>query len=161
MGGLVARAAIRGSRARVTGFPPFLYVEDVATLSTPHTGTNWANACALTHIQCRDMKPASAFIKWLGTGGPQSNMGTNWTLLGASDDDTVTSGSATGLKTSVRIKIIYCSGQGLEHNVIIKKATGQNWCQRRWVASTGTWTSMRSHSPVYRAYQAARYTTTN
>jgi hypothetical protein len=157
MGGLVARAALRGTQTRTAGFPRALYVEDVITLSTPHTGTNWANGCALTHYQCRDMKPRSAFLRWLGPDAPVSTISTDWTLIGAGDDDTVTSGSATGLRNSVGHRIVYCGGQGLEHNVIIKKSTGNTWCQSVWHHNHRQWVRTRGPSPVRRAVLGAYY----
>jgi hypothetical protein len=53
-------------------------------------------------------------------------------LIGAGDDDTVTSGSATGMTANVGHRIIHCGGQGIEHNVIMKKTTGSSWCQQVW-----------------------------
>ena len=154
MGGLVARAAIQGVRTHYTGFPPALYVEDVITLSTPHTGTNWARLC--TNRQCQDMRPGSGFLTWAGQG-PQSSMGTDWTLIGADDDDTVTSGSAVGMTYNVGHRIVFCSGQGIEHNVIMKKTTGTSWCQRVWHHYQAYWVTLRSHSPIGRAFLGAKY----
>jgi hypothetical protein len=132
-------------------------VEDVITLSTPHTGTNWANGCALTHNQCRDMKPRSGLLQWLGPDAPVSTISTDWTLIGAGDDDTVTSGSATGLRNSVGHRIVYCGGQGLEHNVIIKKSSGNNWCQSVWHHYQRRWVRTHGASPVRRAVLGAYY----
>lgn len=157
MGGLVARAAIRGVQTHTSGFPPSIYVEDVITLSTPHTGTNWARFC--TNYQCRDMRPGSAFLSWAGQG-PQSTMGTDWTLIGADDDDTITSGSATGMTANVGHRLIYCSGQGIEHNVIMKKTTGSSWCQRVWHHYQRYWVTVRSYSPIGRTYLGAYYWST-
>lgn len=157
MGGLVARAAIQGVRTRTAGFPGTIYVEDVITLSTPHTGTNWARLC--TNYQCRDMRPGSGFLAWAGQG-PQSTIGTDWTLIGADDDDTVTSGSATGMTANVGHRIIFCSHQGLEHNVIMKKTTGTNWCLRIWHHYTRVWLTIRAHSPIGWAFLGAQYWST-
>ncbi|WP_329106203.1 hypothetical protein OG792_00315 [Micromonospora sp. NBC_01699] len=46
MGGLIIRAALTGTANREAGFPPYLYVEDVVTLSTPHKGAaGFTRAC--------------------------------------------------------------------------------------------------------------------
>jgi hypothetical protein len=156
MGGLVARAALRGTQTRTAGFPRALYVEDVITVSTPHTGTNSANACALTHYQCRDMKPKSGLLRWLGPDAPVSTISTDWTLIGAGDDDFVTSGSATGLRNNVGHRIVYCGRQGLEHNVIIKKSTG-TYCQSVWHHYQRRWVTTRGPSPIRRAVLGAYY----
>src|SRR4051794_5726044 len=86
MGGLVARIAIEGTQHRfMTGsgrtFPPYLYIEDVATLSSPHEGARssvW-EGCAGS-LQVCEMIPGSAFLRyWIAPyGNPQSTMGTDW-----------------------------------------------------------------------------------
>ncbi|MCW2917293.1 MAG: hypothetical protein JWN52_5361 [Actinomycetia bacterium] len=144
MGGLVIRAAITGVQKKAKTqwgkFPPYLYVEDAVTLSTPHSGTNWATACLIAdgYEQCSDMRPKSGFLKWLNQN-PQSNMGTDWTLIGSSDDDTVTSGSATGM--TAKHKVIYFGHQGLEHMSMIFKWNGSFKLKanngRGWKTSTG------------------------
>src|SRR5262249_51798749 len=102
MGGLIIRAAIKGTQAHEAGFPPYLYVEDVSTLSTPHRGTaNWGSTFVCSDQQCQDMKPGSSFFSWLGATyngyqpgeNPQSAMGTDWTLIGFDDDQVVSAWS--------------------------------------------------------------------
>ncbi|WP_345573023.1 hypothetical protein [Nonomuraea rosea] len=118
MGGLVSRAAIEGVRrygvasvssadlpqgksladvstmAWPSGWPPYLYIEDIVTLATPHKGISGVlEACALTHEQCSDMREGSGFLSWLG-GLKSSAMGTDYTLLGSGYDDTVSGESA-------------------------------------------------------------------
>ncbi|MGP3955878.1 esterase/lipase family protein [Nonomuraea sp. 3N208] len=117
MGGLVSRAAIEGVRrygaavsaadlpqlasladvgtaAWPSGWPPYLYIEDIVTLGTPHKGISGVlEACALTHEQCSDMREGSGFLSWLG-GLKSSEMGTDYTLLGSGYDDTVSGESA-------------------------------------------------------------------
>lgn len=138
MGGLVTRAALTGVAKREQGFPTYLLIEDVITLSTPHTGTNWARLCT-TH-QCEDMRPGSGLLRWLQQS-PQSSQGTDWTLIGADDDDTITSGSATGMNAGH--KIIYYSGQGIEHGAITQKVSG-SFRLKYWNYYTSGWHEQRS-----------------
>lgn len=125
MGGLIVRYAISRT-GRNPDFPPFLVVEDVVTLGTPHSGTNWARACALTHDQCDAMTPGSSFLNDLSAHqNPQGAFGTQWTAVGASDDDTVTAGSATSMRAAH--EVIYWAGQGIEHGQYMHKVSG-NGC---------------------------------
>lgn len=99
MGGLVAKAAIRGTNKygkKSPKWPSRLYVEDIVTLGTPHEGANFVpgDPCAITHEQCSDMRWGSGFLKWVGSR-PQSQMGTDYTFLASVDDDTVQPFSAT------------------------------------------------------------------
>ncbi|HCT80472.1 MAG TPA: hypothetical protein DGT23_28695 [Micromonosporaceae bacterium] len=97
MGGLIIRYAIHKVQAGDPAFPPRLVVEDVVTLGTPHIGTDWANACAITHEQCRDLRPDSDFLNYLDDNAqnPQGDGGTEWTAIGSEDDETVPGDSAT------------------------------------------------------------------
>jgi hypothetical protein len=115
MGGLIIRSALKEVQAGNPDFPPRLVVEDVVTLGTPHSGAGFANACALTHEQCRDLRPDSDFLNDLSDNGqnPQGDGGTEWTAVGAHDDDSVTAGSATNMTAAEEIQ--YASGQGIEH----------------------------------------------
>jgi hypothetical protein len=83
MGGLITRAALTGVERGDPDFPPYLYVEDVTTLSTPHRGAPAAVICQFR--QCVDMRGSSEFLAWL-EDTPQSAMGTNWTVVGLHDD---------------------------------------------------------------------------
>lgn len=79
MGGLVIRAAITGVQKHEAGWPPYLYIEDVSTLSTPHRGAPAAVfGCAIQNTQqCRDMHwssdptSRSVFFNWINEN-PQS-----------------------------------------------------------------------------------------
>lgn len=121
MGGLIIRAALTGTQKGTSGFPPYIYVEDVVTFSTPHTGTNWALNCYYIWTQCANMVTGSGFLATLGSN-PQSAQGTDWTVIGADDDDIVTSGSATGMAAGH--KIIYYCCHGLEHGTIYQTTSG-------------------------------------
>ncbi|WP_433270677.1 esterase/lipase family protein [Actinosynnema sp. CS-041913] len=86
MGGLVVRAALTGVQRRLSGWPPYLYIEDVATLGTPHAGTVPAFGCG--DRQCVDMRPGSEFLGWAAEN-PQSAQGTDWTLIASGSDDVI------------------------------------------------------------------------
>ncbi|GIE47410.1 hypothetical protein Ani05nite_09440 [Amorphoplanes nipponensis] len=152
MGGLVIRSALTQVQKRAKGWPPYLYVEDVTTISTPHTGTNWARRC--TPVQCRDMRPRSGFLKGLYQS-PQSRQGTDWTLIGASDDDVVTTGSALGMKAGH--KVIYAGKQGLEHGTLHNRATG-SFKMRYWNYYAKKWSGwVRGAAPVVVAKNASYF----
>jgi hypothetical protein len=127
MGGLVTRAAITGTRNRYMtasgrNFPPYLYIEDVATLSSPHEGARssvWG-ACSTARWQVCQMIPGSSFLNsWIKPhGNPQSNMGTDWSAIGSGADWVVNTGSALN-KTASRHpghKYLFLSGSGLDHD---------------------------------------------
>jgi len=126
MGGLIIRSALKEVEAGNPVFPPRLIVEDVVTLGTPHTGAGFANLCALTHEQCRDMRPDSDFLNDLAANGqnPQGDGGTEWTAIGANDDDKVTAGSATGMTAAEELQ--YAAGQGIEHGEYMHMKLGSH-----------------------------------
>jgi triacylglycerol esterase/lipase EstA (alpha/beta hydrolase family) len=141
MGGLIIRAALTGVARREAGFPATLYVEDVVTFATPHLGTSWAQTCPTQ--QCMDMRPGSGFLQWL-LQGPQSTQGTDWTLVGADNDDIVTEGSATGMSSNVGHKHIYHT-DGMEHDRIhhwsadIHSVTSWHHYTRTWTTTSSGW----------------------
>ncbi|MBO2448437.1 hypothetical protein J4573_15150 [Actinomadura barringtoniae] len=155
MGGLVVRAAIEGVRryGQNKDWPDSLAIQDVVTFSTPHTGTSWATTCTALKgwKQCSDTRPGSGFLKWSGQN-PQAGGGTDWTLIGASDDDMVTSGSATGMRA--RHKTIYASGQGLEHGTIKNKGTGDTWKAKYTDDYGTTWKNRTGPGPLRLLYDA-------
>ncbi|GIH07219.1 hypothetical protein Rhe02_52860 [Rhizocola hellebori] len=112
MGGLLIRGALTGTAHQEPGFPPYLYVEDVVTISTPHLGTIGAAACSLGSTQCRDMFPGSAFLGWLDHAA-QSHMATDWTVLGFMDDPVVDEDSAAPQAYAFQHKYIFDSQQFL------------------------------------------------
>ncbi|WP_433182248.1 esterase/lipase family protein [Actinoallomurus sp. CA-150999] len=160
MGGLIVRAAITGVNrygATSSKWPKRLYIEDVATLSTPFTGTSWATTCTVAYgwKQCSDMRPGSGFLKWSGQN-PQSAQGTDWTLIGASDDDTITSGAATGM--DAKHKVIYAAHQGLEHSALPHKGPGTGWTMRYSNDNGKTWKSTtKGAGPIRRVGDALYY----
>ncbi|MFC5833292.1 esterase/lipase family protein [Nonomuraea insulae] len=158
MGGLVAKAAIEGVNRYGVGkpppdlsgltvdpnnigatkwprdWPPFLYIEDMVTLATPHQGIGSAvvSACAITHEQCSDMRPGSGFLSWLGKQ-PASQMGTDYTFLASSHDDTVSSDSATNKRIAHHWALYGSDADGgtLSHTSIRNTSIGD------WQASYG------------------------
>jgi hypothetical protein len=117
MGGLIIRAALTGVQRGEPGWPPYLYVEDVTTLATPHRGAPGGVVCGWLKgtQQCQDIKPGSEFLRWLNDN-PQSAQGTDWTLIGFDDDLAVPVWSAvpTGDRNmAAGHKIIYPKGQFL------------------------------------------------
>lgn len=113
MGGLILRYALYRAAVGDRDFPPLLMVKDAITFGTPHQGSGLARAC--TNIQCREMRPGSGLLAELEQHGqnPQGYAGTDWTLIGAHDDDVVAPGSAVGMAAAH--KVLYYSGQGVEH----------------------------------------------
>ncbi|WP_433220924.1 esterase/lipase family protein [Dactylosporangium sp. CS-047395] len=134
MGGLVTRAAITGTQYPGTApstsqaWPPYLYVEDVSTLSTPHAGA-WASSsitciAAWHNTQCRQMSADDPFMRdWIqGRANPQAQVrggrgGTDWTIEGAADDGLIYFDSALDFDATAKMghKILYNPGQGLSH----------------------------------------------
>jgi pimeloyl-ACP methyl ester carboxylesterase len=133
MGGVVTRVAIAGTSNRRTvsgmSFPPYLYIEDVATLSSPHEGAGGiTQLCAEVGVaECEDMQPGSPFMKsWIipdlpatnrvGYDNPQSQMGTDWSAVGSEDDIIVYPSSGLSLNASYHFgHKYYYIGQGLTH----------------------------------------------
>ncbi|HUR03967.1 MAG TPA: hypothetical protein VM347_15585 [Nonomuraea sp.] len=158
MGGLVAKAAIEGVNRYGVGktppdlsgltvdknnigatvwpiaWPPYLYIEDMVTISTPHQGIGSAlvTACAITHEQCSDMRPGSGFLSWLGKQ-PLSQMGTDYTFLASNHDDTVSVDSATNKRTAHHWALYDKNADGgtLSHTAMRTTSTGE------WQASWG------------------------
>jgi hypothetical protein len=127
MGGLIARAAVAGVQAGSSegnGWPPYLYLEDVVTLSSPHAGTNLANACVPVR-QCVDMVPNSTFLQGLAQN-PQSTQGTDWTLLGSETDGTVPVDSTIAMSAGHKVKFL--NSQDVPHNRIHQITSG-SWNQ--------------------------------
>lgn len=158
MGGLIARVALAGVRNRWAGFPRYVYVEDAVTVGTPHQGVtaSWADHCK--DRQCRQMKPGSTFLIALQRDtnqDPQGRGGTDWTLIGSHDDETVASYSALYMKASH--KVVYDVDQGLSHRALITTsahdheyhlAYANDWQHFTWHMST------KGRSPLNVVYNA-------
>ncbi|TCO52615.1 esterase/lipase family protein [Actinocrispum wychmicini] len=155
MGGLVIRAALTGVARKLQGWPPYLYVEDVTTINTPHRGTNLADLCDTLgrFQQCRDMIPGSSFLNSL-YDAPQSAQGTDWTLIGSDDDDIVSTESALGM--SAGHKVAYQSGQGIEHGSVHQTTTG-SYGQWYWNYYDNKWNWTTAGAPPVRVANNAIY----
>jgi hypothetical protein len=148
-GGLVIRSALTQVQKKAKGWPPYLYVEDVATLGTPHAGTVWARTC--TPQQCKDMRPRSAFLKSLYES-PQSAQGTDWTLIGSDFDVVVKTSSALAMKAGHKVK--YARGQRITHGALANKASG-SYRMQHWNYYAKGWSSWhRGASPIIVAKNA-------
>jgi triacylglycerol esterase/lipase EstA (alpha/beta hydrolase family) len=113
MGGLLTHVAITGTQHwnvapfSAMDWPPYLYIGDVATLSTPFEGADMADVCAAlipppaVPTECTELEAGSNFLnQWVKPwGNPQAWVyggrgGTDWTQIGSVDDQTVNETSA-------------------------------------------------------------------
>jgi pimeloyl-ACP methyl ester carboxylesterase len=102
MGGLIIREMLAAFQLNDPDYPSqkqTLRVEHVVTLGTPHAGTALAECPT---VQCRQMRPGSASLKWWAqkARNPQGTGGTDWTLMGSSGDQVVTAHSAVAQDSS-------------------------------------------------------------
>ncbi|MFC7309240.1 esterase/lipase family protein [Streptomyces monticola] len=124
MGGLIIQSALTEVSKGNPDFPPYLYVEDVVTLSSPHGGTNWGYVCNNYFIrfgQCDEMKPNSDFLA-NQIKNPQSAQQTDWTTVGSERDPVVRSGSATSMP--VDHKVVYKPEAAINHISIFTETSG-------------------------------------
>ncbi|WP_157751824.1 esterase/lipase family protein [Actinoplanes derwentensis] len=137
MGGLIIRAAITGVQKKEAGWPPKLFVEDVVTISTPHSGTLVAKGCGFT--QCKEMRIDSSFLKWLSKT-PYSAQRTDWTLIGSTKDlivpawsSTVTDSKKAGYFTPGH-RVVFTAGKGLDHSGIYTQTANSGYELKYWNA---------------------------
>ena len=163
MGGLILRAALTGNQQNLSGWPPYIYVEDAVSELSPHGGTEVAFVCVTR--QCRDMWPNSAFLVWCDDN-PQGDGGTDWTLFGADDDDVVPAPKAINMVAGH--KVVYHTGgtYQVEHMDFLWQNSGwyryKYWDYQRgpdvpanWVESSGS-----SYPPLIWAKYAGYYWST-
>jgi hypothetical protein len=155
MGGLVARAALTGVSRGDPAFPPYLYVEDVVTLSSPHRGAPSASLCLFQ--QCVDMRAGSAFHNWL-FDAPQGASGTDWTVIGFDDDLTMPVWSSVpDNMTAVSHKHISAEGQFLPkptaHMDLLARAASNDEVFRVYSCSYGRSCTMSDRSTFPLGYQ--------
>ncbi len=140
MGGLIVRRALTGVLRHEPGFPGWLYIEDVVTLSTPHSGAVVGQVCdnLFDLGQCAQMRPRSAFMTYLELYGqnPQSAVGTDWSLIGSYADFVVPGGVATGMNAGH--KYIYTLNSGLNHTTIRTEISRGKPYGVDWQHATGT-----------------------
>jgi triacylglycerol esterase/lipase EstA (alpha/beta hydrolase family) len=139
MGGLVIRSALTEVAKKTAGYPAYLYVEDVVTLSTPHGGATNASWCNITlWLQCQEMWARSTFLKGLADR-PVSAMGTDWTAIASYDDPQVSyvSGVAMGAQHKIQYdagldhtEIRTVSASGLARYVHLPSTTWSAWGTR-------------------------------
>lgn len=120
MGGLITRVALLGSAKDWEGFPKAdLKVDDVVTLGTPHNGVrceddkgDGKDKCP-DNAQWRSMDPDSHFMDVLHR--KKNSLGewgkaTDWSFVGAKEDETVSGSSAIDKGRDANHKYWYDSG---------------------------------------------------
>lgn len=152
MGGLVTRAALTGVARGESGWPPYLYIEDVATFSTPHTGTGAGYLCGF--VQCGELRPGSKLLAWLYQN-PQSTIGTDWTLVGADDDGVVSTESALGMRAGHYVR--YDRNQGIGHDRIYRTLENTSYNQRYWNYYDNRWVQTGAGASPVRSASNALY----
>ncbi|MFC0624057.1 esterase/lipase family protein [Kribbella deserti] len=154
MGGLVIRSALYHVRKGTAGFPPYLYVEDVVTLGTPHDGASTAqlNLCKVflgSPRQCTQMTPGSDFLKGLPETPSNSRFGTDWTVVSSFDDTTVSEGSGVGVNAEHKIQYDDSGDKALDHSELKSVRTGS---YRGRLKHSGSWTRWSNReAPLERA----------
>lgn len=153
MGGLVIRSALTEVSKKTSGYPPYLYVEDVVTLGTPHAGAKNAGWCNFTAwLQCKEMIAGSTFLKGL-QNPPKSTMGTDWTVISSYDDEVVSAASGVSMKAQHKIQY----DAGLDHTKLRTTKTGSLRARYMHAPKT-TWSSWGNRvSPVVWARNAVYY----
>jgi pimeloyl-ACP methyl ester carboxylesterase len=107
MGGNIARGAVYGASIGEAGFSAPIRVEDAVTLGAPHAGAAWYTYGCLWGM-CSSLKPSAGEIKWLlRNGDPQGLGGTEWTVVGSTDDAVVPALSATYMALVPNRKVTY------------------------------------------------------
>lgn len=152
MGGLIIRAAVTGTARALAGWPPYIYVEDGVTLSSPHNGTSVAWWCGWT--QCVELRRGSSFLSWL-LPNVQASGGTDWTYLGTEDDDTVPVASAT-TESPAGHYIWYFAGQPVEHSQLTGNVSGQ-YRFKWWNFTDPNWYSTSQGQSVIEVAKNACY----
>lgn len=99
MGGLLIRYAL--AKQGWDSFP-YLRVEDVVTLGTPHGGSTISSLTGTT--QGNEMLSGSSLIQWMSANAknPQGIGGTDWTNIGSHGDWIVSATSATATSAAHR-----------------------------------------------------------
>jgi pimeloyl-ACP methyl ester carboxylesterase len=98
MGGLIIRYALAQTERGNADFPPYLLVEDVVTMGTPHGGGRWNSFCFWCPLQVDQMAMGSDFLNWLQDYAwePDGAGGTQWSTFGSDDDNWVAADRAAG-----------------------------------------------------------------
>jgi hypothetical protein len=142
MGGLIVRYALAQVQAKHPEFPPYLYVEDVVTMGTPHNGSGYASWCWTT--QCNEMTGGSSFLEWVRSNAwnPQTSGGTDWTAMGSYADGTVSASSSVDMGAAH--KVLYESSAGIGHGDYYTATSTASSAAVRYNDYGGTWYSWSS-----------------
>jgi hypothetical protein len=159
MGGLVVRSALYHVRKGTPGFPPYLYIEDVVTLGTPHNGakTGQLSLCVLiaAPLQCQQMRKNSYFLQHLPQTPSKSHMGTDWTAVSSYDDKTVSAGSGAWINAQHKLQYDDSGNRAISHTAL---SSHKKYKHRGRVKNAGSWSSYALRvAPVVRAYKAVFY----
>lgn len=171
MGGLIARYALAQTERGHDRFPPYLLVEDVATLGTPHGGARWyTSGCG--RGQCIQMNAGSSFLVWLEQNGwePDGRGGTDWSTFGSDDDNLVAADRAAGTARDRSPahdcigschKVWYRESANIEHSDFLHTVSKETSADvYRFSCRTGRWVrDDTSHWPVRRADLAVTFGT--
>lgn len=161
MGGLVTRVALLGSAQGWKGFPAKLNVNNVVTLGTPHNGLH-PDAKGNSTEQWDQMQKGSGFLKRLrekGSGlGDDWASGTDWSLVGSTEDKTVDYDSAIDKGNHADQKFGYKDNGGkVTHSKIrtLKGAGGYHMFYWHSSGDHGPHETNDGWSPLKTAYKAA------
>jgi hypothetical protein len=143
MAGVMIRYALAQVERGHASFPPRLLVEDVVTLGAPHDGVKPIIETCPTR-QCRQMEPDSAFLNWLRRNAwePDGAGGTDWTVIGAVDDNYVT--AASGVAMGACHKVKYLGSSNVEHFDLLHDASGAQTADVEYRDCPGSWLTDRS-----------------
>lgn len=169
MGGLVTRVALLGSAQGWDGFPGKLDVDNVVTLSTPHQGIAESVRNSATSRQWNQMTPGSGFLARLhenGSGlGDDWASGTDWSLVGSDEDDTVNYDSGIDKGNHADQKYRYkaddsggADGYDVDHQAVRERTKGAFYLQY-WHASGdhGPHVTTDGWAPLKAAFKAATH----
>lgn len=137
MGGLVIRAALTGVQITEPGFPPYLDIDAVITLATPHQGNRFVPVDILgDNLQRRDLTFGSELITWL-RANPQVTRLARWTVIGTVEDQYLDP-PTTAVDMAAASKVMYQADQGLDHMNIHHISRG-SFSYNRWTADARRW----------------------
>jgi pimeloyl-ACP methyl ester carboxylesterase len=138
MGGLIARYAIAQVQRAHVDFPPYLYVEDVVTLGTPHGGSGWGDWCPWSD-ECDQIGGDDYLMGWLrsNASNPQASGGTDWTAMGSYDDGLVSEGSAVDMGSAHKVN--YLGSMNLGHSDYYVDTTDVRDADVEWWDTPGPW----------------------
>jgi pimeloyl-ACP methyl ester carboxylesterase len=107
MGGLITRYGLAQVQRGHPDFPTGVYIEDIVTLGTPHSGSGWGDWCWWSD-QCDQIGGDDYLQGWLATNAfnPQGSGGTDWTTMGSYDDEFVSEGSAVAMDATHKVNYL-------------------------------------------------------